>query len=555
MCKGVYSVCVIMFVSFLGLSQIPAGYYSGTNGLTGYALKTKLFQITGNGYISHSYGDLWDAYQTTDRDYYYENDATILDMYSENPNGLESYEFTYSNDQCGNYSGEGSCYNREHLVPQSWFNEAQPMKADVHHIFPTDGYVNNRRSNHPFGEVNNPTWTSTNGSKLGPNVYNYSGAFSGTVFEPIDEFKGDIARAYFYMATRYENKVGNWASSGGNAAATFDGSFDHVFTNWILDMFLKWNQEDPVSQKEIDRNNAAYVFQGNRNPFIDHPEYAADIWGNNSGGGGPTDPPITQDSTVLFNEDFEVCNSVSNHFTIINELSAQNWHCTTSLGENGSKAISMYGFDGTQQVSSVDWLISNPINFNLHNHAELSFFASAYQGNTALQLLFSTDYQGYGNPSDYTWQPVPNFSIPLYNSSTNDTVDYVFSEIDLSGIVGNSVRLAFKYDNAHGTQATLWSVDNFILKDIPQSTNNLNAVDVMDVLIYPNPSNATDGVTVQLSQSYDFSYTILSLTGQVIKTGKSFGESKVKISDFKKGWYIVKVRTSSSVFTQSIIIQ
>src|SRR5699024_7184453 len=106
-------------------------------------------------------------------------------------------------------------------------NEAQPMKADIHHIFPTDGYVNNRRGNYPFGEVNSPTYTSSNGSKVGPNVYGFSGAYSGTVFEPIDEFKGDIARAYFYMATRYENKIANWASASSTSAATLDGTSDH----------------------------------------------------------------------------------------------------------------------------------------------------------------------------------------------------------------------------------------------------------------------------------------------------------------------------------------
>src|SRR5699024_2716738 len=176
----------VLLLSFgIASAQIPAGYYSSAQGLTGYTLKTELHDIISQGYIAHSYGDLWTAFDETDVDLYYENDGTLLDIYSENPNGTDAYEYTFSNDQCGNYGGEGDCYNREHLMPQSWFDENYPMKADIHHIYPTDGYVNGRRGHLPFGEVTNPTYTSANGSKKGPNSYQFQGAYTGTVFEPI----------------------------------------------------------------------------------------------------------------------------------------------------------------------------------------------------------------------------------------------------------------------------------------------------------------------------------------------------------------------------------
>ena len=171
-------------------------------------------------------------------------------------------------DQCGNYNGEGDCYNREHSWPQSWFNNDGTARTDLHHIFPTDGYVNNKRGNYPFGEVRTASWTSQNGSKLG--TCKTSG-YSGTVFEPIDEYKGDLARALMYMSVRYYTEDGSWASS--------DMTHKAEILPWAINMLMRWNEQDPVSQKEIHRNNAIYDdYQHNRNPFIDHPEYARMIW-------------------------------------------------------------------------------------------------------------------------------------------------------------------------------------------------------------------------------------------------------------------------------------
>lgn len=266
--------------SFFSIAQIPSDYYDSANGLTGYTLKTELHNIISTGHNPQSYGDLWTAFQTSDDDQYYEADGTVLDIYSENPNNNDLYEFTFVSEQCGNYSTEGDCYNREHLMPQSWFNEASPMKSDIHHIFPTDGYVNNIRGHLPFGEVGSANYTSLNGSKRGNNILS---GYNGTVFEPIDEFKGDVARAYFYMATRYEDVISSWENANDGSIPTFDGSSDQVFENWVVGMLLDWHENDPVSQREIDRNEEAYNFQGNANPFIDHPEYAEMIWGTGMG--------------------------------------------------------------------------------------------------------------------------------------------------------------------------------------------------------------------------------------------------------------------------------
>lgn len=261
-----------MSFAFLNaFAQIPTGYYDGTAGLTGAALKTKLSQIITNGHQAGSYNGLWTAYQTTDRDYYYENDGTILDIYSENPNGQDPYNFIIGTNQCGSYSVEGNCYNREHIVPQSLFNQASPMVSDVHFIRATDGKVNGMRSNFPFGKVGTASFTSLNGSKLGSSV---SAGFSGTVFEPIDAFKGDVARMILYFVTRYESKLSTFSSGNMLGGSSFPG-----LQAWELEQLLAWHTADPVSPAEIGRNNASFAYQGNRNPYIDHPEYVNQIWG------------------------------------------------------------------------------------------------------------------------------------------------------------------------------------------------------------------------------------------------------------------------------------
>lgn len=253
-----------LFVS-LTYAQIPAGYYDYAQGLSGAQLKTEL-HYTISGHTVRTYSNLWTDFQSTDK----KANGKVWDMYSDVPGGTPAYDWTFGSDQCGNYSGEGSCYNREHSFPKSWFVNASPMYTELFHIYPTDGYVNGKRGNYPFGEVTNPSWTSTNGSKVGANS---TAGYSGTVFEPIDEYKGDFARTYFYMATRYENVIHSWNS------VVLDGSSYLVYVEWHLDMLIRWHEEDPVSQKETDRNNAIYGIQHNRNPFIDHPEYVAAVWG------------------------------------------------------------------------------------------------------------------------------------------------------------------------------------------------------------------------------------------------------------------------------------
>jgi len=265
---------ITVFFGFLfclaGLSaQIPPGYYDPADGLTGQALQSALHNIIKN-HTAVSYSSLISYFESTDK----KSDNTVWDMYSDVPGGNPPYVYHYgSGDECGNYNSEGDCFNREHSWPKSWFGgEVMPMYSDLFHLYPTDGYVNNKRDNYPYGEVGQAQWASQNGSKLGGCTWP---GYSGVVFEPVDDYKGDLARSYFYMSVRYYTEDNGWPGSPMTTGSQLKP--------WALDMLAHWNDQDPVSEKEIDRNNAVYLIQDNRNPFIDHPEYAGSIWGTATG--------------------------------------------------------------------------------------------------------------------------------------------------------------------------------------------------------------------------------------------------------------------------------
>lgn len=295
--KKILLFTIAILSLFSSGAQIPAGYYNSATGLTCQPLKTALKTITNNGAVTLSYTPgVWNAYQYTDIKPGTGN--VIWDIYTDDNNSAtpETYTFIYGpvsngGNQCGNYMAEGDCYNREHTTPQSWFNNLAPMSSDVHMLLPTDGYINGRHSNFPYGNVISATYTSIdNQSKLGTgSALNY--AYTGTVFMPFAAFRGDIARIALYMATRYEDQMisQDWAGTSTEANASMLSSTDEsnaamrrlqIYDDWQIRVFFDWMLADPVSQKEIDRNNGIYYQSGqaNRNPFVDHPEYAAQIW-------------------------------------------------------------------------------------------------------------------------------------------------------------------------------------------------------------------------------------------------------------------------------------
>jgi endonuclease I len=244
--------------------SIPPGYYDSAVGLTGSALRKALHLIIRNHTVG-TYAGALTAFQTTD----VKPNGKVWDMYSDVPGGTPPYEYTFG--QTGQGGTEGLGYNREHSFPASWFNDALPMYSDLWILYPTDSKVNGYRANYPYGKVGTATTTSLNGSKLGPSV---SPGYTGTVFEPIDGYKGDLARGAFYVATRYLGQDGGWPGSPSTSGANL--------LPWAVAQYHQWSDGDPVSWKERMRNGAIWVIQHNRNPFVDHPEFVAAIYDTTS---------------------------------------------------------------------------------------------------------------------------------------------------------------------------------------------------------------------------------------------------------------------------------
>ena len=259
-----FVLSLVLLSNLTMFAAIPSGYYSAADNKTGSALLSALHGCI-DGHTTLSYSSLENYYDDTDLT----AEGYIWDMYS-------TCKFTI-NDDGGSQKKICDVWNKEHSIPQSWFGESSPMKSDLFHVYPTDARVNNYRSNMPYGETSNRSYIDGNSKALGYiGTSNFSG-YTGKVFEPIDEYKGDFARTYFYMVARYLDKNFN-KSENGKVVFTYSSNTTGL-TTYAINLFLKWHRQDPVSQKEIDRNNAVYKHQKNRNPFIDYPYLAEYIWG------------------------------------------------------------------------------------------------------------------------------------------------------------------------------------------------------------------------------------------------------------------------------------
>lgn len=312
-CLLSFSVAVFCPLSanvIVGQASIPSGYYNNVDAKTNADnILNALNDIIDNHTVI-AYSGLEPYYEQTD----FYND-TLWDMYS-------TCRFTMAH---ANIAQQAVCdgWNKEHVCCQSWLGSGS-MVSDLFNVYPTDARVNNLRSNYPYGEVSgeNGTGISKNTGnhalgKLGTNTFS---GYSGKVFEPHDDYKGDFARTFMYMVARYrDNKLND-----GNGTAMFVTNKTN-FTEYAKNLLMKWHRQDPVSQKEIDRNQAVYGIQHNRNPFIDYPELAEYIWGNRVGQtidlssmtptceGGGYDPNVT----FRYGISWSVCGTVISTDSVI----------------------------------------------------------------------------------------------------------------------------------------------------------------------------------------------------------------------------------------------
>ena len=277
-------------------------YYANADGKSGSTLRTTLGTIiasnkgSGSAHNVVSYDNI--GYLLKYADTQNANGTTLIDIYTPCTFTISGSTITWSG-SCNGATNVGCGLNREHTVPQSWFSKASPMVSDAFHIYATDAASNGHRSDYYYGECTSGTsytgsncnesgklgtsnWTSSQTYTANGTTYTTTGTYSGTVYEPDDEYKGDIARGFFYMATRYASACSSW----GNMFGSVNG-----LTQYTVDLMLKWHRQDPVSEKELIRNEVIYgnttynkaggsYYQGNRNPFIDYPCLVEYIWGS-----------------------------------------------------------------------------------------------------------------------------------------------------------------------------------------------------------------------------------------------------------------------------------
>jgi endonuclease I len=246
---------IFLFISGI-FCQIPTGYYDPAANLSGSALKAALHNIIDN-HTELSYTAVTNALKVTDQDT--NNSNNVICLYT---------GWSYPKSE---YGTGGSQWNKEHTWSKSHggFGDNPPEGTDLHHLRPCDASVNSAKSNRDFSKG---TTAYIDGS--GP-----TGCFTAAdIWEPRAEDKGDVARMLFYMAVRYEGDNGE---TNLELVSYVNSSPDGQPNYGNLDTLLKWHQNDPVSNWERIRNNLIYSqYQGNRNPFIDHPEYVQMIWGD-----------------------------------------------------------------------------------------------------------------------------------------------------------------------------------------------------------------------------------------------------------------------------------
>lgn len=591
--KKISTFLLVLLVTTI-FAQAPADYYNGTTGLTGYALKTKLSEIISNGHRDRGYNSLYEGYKTTDTDNYYEKDGSVLDMYSENPNGADPYNYQHGIRQCGSYTGENNCYNREHIVPQSTFGERAPMVSDIHHIPPTDGYVNNRRSNFPFGVVTNPSWTSRNGSKVGPNT---TSGYSGTVFEPIDAFKGDVARMIFYFATRYQNQIPNFSSG-----TILDGTTTRSISQWELNILLEWHANDPVSQREIDRNNAAYTYQGNRNPYIDNPTWVNVVWGGNPTVPDTQAPTVPQNivvsnisgSTATVNWTASTDNvAVTGYNVYLNGVlvatSGVNSVNLSELTQNTTYSITIEAYDATGNISGK----STAVNFTTNTNPAPSTTCGTEDFETIPVSATNYDTRTWTS-NGITWratdartdQTINNRAITIRNGElTSTTISGGISSLTVTAkqfFTGNAGNAILKingvevgkipYNSEGGAAITTTISDINISGEIiitidkagtstrvgfddlswtcysSLSTNDIANQKKM-LSVSPNPVRNGQLQILGLEES-NVRVEIYSVTGQLVQTAEKVSKSanKINLRNLNKGVYILKAGNQTTKF-------
>ena len=415
---------ITLFISLILLTtpfilKAQGTYYDGVeaqvaNGLNCMPLKQALHDLI-DGHTVRSYGDVNSFMCVSDTD----ASGNVLDRYKGN------------NVPCSGGGLDFSLLNREHVLPRSWWGGSTSVTqyTDFHNLFPSDVQANSDKSAYPLGEVGSsilsypcPSFPFIDIGLDGLSCTNIDAGtnFDDNVFEPDNSYKGDFARVYLYMAVRYQDEIlsGNWKGTNSTTNAVFSNDILTIYEPCLLALMLQWHNQDAPSQLEIDRNNAIALAsnQGNRNPFIDHPEYADLVWNVTCTMNPPTN---TLCQTPLDNCDWTAVSVVTN------SGSAPFWSCT-------SGSYSINAFTNSNDPSE-QWLVYGPIDMSGIDTANLVLDITEGFSGPELEFLWNPTS---GNPTAAGWNSV----VMAGNTSTTGFI------VDYLAAIGNSaVYLGIKY--------------------------------------------------------------------------------------------------------------
>ena len=495
------------------------------------------------------------------------------------------------------------------------------MQGDAHHLVPVDGRVNGFRGNFPLGRVDNDNLVSQsgisnptiNGSKLGVNLNSgYSAGYDGIVFEPIDEFKGDIARIHFYFATRYQNIIPNWSDY-----AMFNGSSDQVFNSTFLNILLEWHEIDPVSQKEIDRNNAIYYeHQGNRNPFIDHPEYVYLIWNLQEDNEAPT-TPTNLIAYSLTSSTIELSWSASNDNVAV--ASYDVYMNTNFLANVNLTSMSVQNL--LPETNYCFLVIAKDLSNNTSIPSDAVCETTLTNDNSDIDLFFSEYVEGSGNNkaleiANFTGNSInlDNYSLKLSSNGNNNwTVNYNFPNnliipnnsvfvvanggtnictgvfddlnnsitsfngndalglfkgnvlIDIIGTLGDDSEFAQNITLRRSSTITSGTLvfdlnewNNFELNDCDNLGYHAQSLNIFEqelnfFKVYPNPTNGTS-FSIETNSSGDFK--IFNIAGKKICSyNLNPGTKQIDVSKIESGMYYINFKSNKYSQTKKILIR
>ncbi len=387
-------------------------------------------QVVNNGLacmpLKQALHDLIDGHTVRD---YSTDFAAFICTYDVDANGFIIDRYKNTSAVCSGSSLPGGQINREHVLPRSWWGGSTSVDqfSDYHNLFPSDVGTNSDKSAYPLGIVGSSigaypytTFPMTNIGLDGlpcTNIDNTTN-FDDNVFEPDNAYKGDFARAFLYMAVRYQDEIisQNWDGINPTTVSVFSNDILTIYEPCLLSLLLQWHNQDPPSQLEIDRNNAIALAanQGNRNPFIDHPEYADLIWNTNC----DIAPGVCENR--LDNCDWNAVSVVTNTGT------QATWICDAT----GNYDINAYT---NSNNPSEQWLVYGPVDMTTTTTANLVLDITENFAGPDLEFLWNATS---GSPTAAGWNSV----MMAGNTSVTGLV------VNYGAAVGNStVYLGIKY--------------------------------------------------------------------------------------------------------------